>query len=107
LNSLYRQIIIGDINWIDLKFLAADCCILGDVLEHLVKLDAKYLLNRILKKFKHVVVSLPVGEKDYYGKIHYGNRYEKHLSRWEFKEMKGLADWELSKRIKDIGIFCK
>ena len=103
LNKYYNKIILGDISEIELP--GADCIIFGDVLEHLPKNKALQVLRSALVKYKHVVVSIPIGH--YPGQIHYGNENEAHISEWEIKDIQQLTAWKEEYFIKQIGIFCK
>lgn len=108
LNSIYDEIIIADISelpkeeWPD-----ADCIIFGDVLEHLPKPKAIEVLDRALMKYKHVVLSIPIGFWD--AEEHYGNKHELHLSTWTMAELRERADWTETHHImkNSIGVFCK
>lgn len=103
LQDVYQQIIVGDISEVELP--QADCIIFGDVLEHLPKSKALEVLRSALVKYKHVVVSIPIGH--YPGQIHYGNENEAHISEWEIKDIQQLTAWKEEYFIKQIGIFCK
>lgn len=103
LDDLYNQIIIGDASATYLP--KADCIIFGDVLEHIEKNKSMELLKNALEAYKHVIISVPLGY--YPGKTHYGNKYEAHISQWEYEEIEPLAEWEVKIKSQDIGIFCK
>lgn len=108
LKLLYNEIIVSDISelpkeqWPD-----ADCIIFGDVLEHLPKPKAIEVLDRAIAKYRHVVVSIPIGT--WPAKIHYGNKKEAHLSTWDMNEIKERAPWEVMHYFtkNSIGVFCK
>src|SRR3990167_3288503 len=106
LKKLYKQVIVGDIHELMLiqQVPKADCIIFGDVLEHLKKNKALYVLEKALEIYKHVIVSVPIGH--YHAKIHYGNKYEAHISEWHTRDIKDLADWKQRFFIKQMGIFC-
>ncbi len=107
LKEYYSDIIIADIKHVILP--EADCIIFGDILEHMAKEDALKVLKKAQKKFKHILVSIPVmpnGEL-YPAAIHYGNKFEAHISGWTFPEVHALDNWELEVEIKNIGIFAK
>lgn len=75
LKSLYDEVICGDAR--DIDFGVYDLVILGDVLEHMSKDEAKALLDKC-KKSKYVIVSIPLG---HYPQDKYeGNPYEKHIT---------------------------
>lgn len=105
LHKHYEKIIIGDAS--KLKELPdGHCIIFGDVLEHMEKADALDLIKRAIQKYKHVVISIPLGVTGF-GKEHYGNKYELHISTWEFDEINKLTDWEKAFTSKEMGIFLK
>lgn len=105
LKKYYKKIIIGDASKIELP--EADCIIFGDVLEHMEKETALKLLKDSLKKYKHIVVSIPLSDKEpYEGAEHYGNHHEKHVSYWKFDEVKNMHTWEIARNIHEIGVFC-
>ena len=58
LNDWYSEIRIGDIQYMDLP--EGDCCIAGDVLEHLNREAFIKTFKKIDKQFKYVVISVPV-----------------------------------------------
>lgn len=102
----YKEIFIGDV--LKLKLIVTDCIILGDILEHLEKEQAKLLLQKALVEYQHVVLSIPLSDtKPYEGAIRYQNPYEKHISYWFFDELKKFTNWDYAKNIRDIGIFCR
>ncbi len=102
LKNLYNKIIIGDIAKI--KIPESDLIIFGDVLEHMEKKTAYGVLWRGMVACKHVIVSIPIG-KNLYGQVHYGNKYENHLSEWSFNEIKEKLRWDMAIEEKDFGIF--
>lgn len=65
-----------------------DLIILGDVVEHFEEKNAQDLLNLCLKRSEYVILNLPLGKDWQQGEI-YGNLYERHLSFWEKKDIKG------------------
>lgn len=107
LNDLYNVVIVADIK--DTDLIPADCAIYGDVLEHLKKEEALFELEQALIYYKHVVVSIPVTEKGELSpaKVHYGNKYERHLSGWTWKEIAELANWDLRLESGGLGVFVK
>jgi len=105
LDELYSEIRIGDIRYMELP--DADCCIAGDILEHLEKDDAIEMIHKIDKQFKHVVLSIPI---DHHSNVIYeGNYFEKHISIWTLDELEELIpdtykvreyEWPISVWIK-------
>lgn len=100
LDSLYEEVVIGDIYWIDMTLFvpySIDCVIFGDVLEHLPKAQALQVLDLAIDIFPHVVVSLPLSDTPGEirpAKVHYDNPFEAHLSAWTKDEMDSLYDWD-------------
>ena len=108
--DLYDEIHIGDIydfasNVIEGGLPEGDLIILGDVLEHLEKEKALFVLNAVLDKYPHVVLSIPVDGRP--SMIHYGNEHEAHLSIWTYEELVKVASWDKSFSSKGLGIFIK
>lgn len=104
LHELYDKIIIGNIKYVNLP--SADVVILGDILEHLNKEDARAVLRKAEKRYKHVVVSIPVGEFNQ-GSFQ-GNKYETHLSSWTFEELGNIMlNYKVKELRKNIAIFIK
>jgi hypothetical protein len=60
--------------------------VLGDVLEHFEKNQARQFLDKcVVHTNRHLIVCIPLGEKWTQEAI-YGNPYERHLSFWSFEE---------------------
>ena len=87
LNSLYSEIRIGDMQYMELP--DGDLCISGSCLEHLPKPAAIRTFNKIDKQFKHVILKIPVmsNSKD----VINGNWFESHLSVWSLEELEKLV----------------
>lgn len=109
LTQLYKKIVIGNVFELFKinSFPSGDCIIFGDVLEHLVKEEALVVLQKALENYKHVIVSIPIGE--WTAQEHYGNKYELHISTWSFKELEDLYEWKYKQFFgkNSIGVFCK
>lgn len=110
LTDLYNEILIGDIydfsvGNIEGGLPEGDLIIFGDVLEHLEKERALKVLQIALEKYSHVIISIPVDGSP--SKIHYGNIHELHISKWTFKEIESMADWEVKLESRGIGVFIK
>jgi len=86
LDEIYDEIRVGDIQYMELP--DGDCCIAGDVLEHLPKEAMIKTFKKIDEKYNHVVLSIPVNHecKD----VFEGNWFEKHLSVWSLEELNKL-----------------
>ncbi len=65
-----------------------DLIILGDVMEHFEEKNELDLLNLCLKRSEYVILNLPLGRDWQQGEV-YHNPYERHLSFWEKKNIKG------------------
>ena len=87
LDEIYDEIRVGDIRYTELP--EGDCCIAGDVLEHLSKEAMIKTFKKIDSRFSHVVLSIPINHecKDVYE----GNWFEKHLSVWSLEELNALV----------------
>lgn len=86
LSKYYDEIRVGDIRYMELP--DADCCIAGDVLEHLNREDAIKTFKKIDKQFKHVIISMPVRLLS--DDVFEGNYFEKHLSYWSPEELDSM-----------------
>ena len=104
LHELYDELIVADIRHVVLP--KGDCVIFGDIVEHLKKEDAVKVLRRAEKKYKHIVVSLPVGP--YVQGSFQGNKFESHLSYWEWKELCNLFEkYDIKEREENNAVFIK
>jgi 2-polyprenyl-3-methyl-5-hydroxy-6-metoxy-1,4-benzoquinol methylase len=89
--SIYDEIYIGNAFDVIDTLGAYDVIILGDVLEHFEKDQARQLIDKCIEHCNtHIILSIPLGEKWIQPEI-YGNPFEKHLSFWEFEEFKPFA----------------
>ena len=86
LKELYDEIITGDIE--KCKLPDGDCAILGDVLEHIEKDGMIKTFHRVNRKYKHIVISIPLNSDSQY--VFEGNEYEKHRSIWTALELERL-----------------
>lgn len=75
LNDIYSHVVVADArNYHDYR---ADLVIAGDVLEHMSSYDMKFLVDKILREAKWLIISIPI--------IHYpqghshGNEHEAHV----------------------------
>lgn len=109
LEDIYQSVRIADCSIVATEFYNLfDCVIFGDVLEHIRLTESISLIRRIIALDKHLVVSIPLSDKQQYeGKEHYGNPFEKHISYWMFSNIAFLCDWEIAIQEKDIGVFIK
>jgi SAM-dependent methyltransferase len=110
LKDLYKELFIGDAQTISLPY--ADCVILGDIVEHIDKVNALFFLEKVVKNYKHVVVSIPIGEYKQ-GPLE-SNPHEEHKSTWYFEDLLSILNPTLSKLEPNhedsetgIGIFIK
>jgi len=90
-----------------MEFPDADCCIAGDILEHLEKKDTIRVFKKLDKKYKYVIISMPLnmpGEEAFLG-----NPHERHLSMWTFNEICGLigGKYKIQKKYQKLGVFIK
>jgi hypothetical protein len=64
---------------------APDLVIIGDVLEHLEKPEARSVLMQLQAWTDHVLVSIPI--RHYEQGEHEGNWFEIHRAQWRHEEM--------------------
>ncbi len=83
LNRYYSEIRVGDMRYMELP--EGDCCIAGDVLEHLPREDFIKTFKKIDQQFRYVVISVPVNLLS--SDLFEGNPYESHLSYWDVPEL--------------------
>lgn len=103
LSKLYSHIIIDNI--LTCKLPEADCIIFGDVLEHLEKKEAKQIIKKAEKKYKHIVVSIPI---NYPQEAHIENKWEAHKSIWQEEELMELfKNYKIKEIHGNIGLFIR
>jgi len=86
--AIYDEIFIGNAFDVIDTLRTYDMIVLGDVLEHFEKNQARQFFGKcIAHSNKHLIVCIPLGEKWTQSAI-YGNPYERHLSFWSFEEFK-------------------
>lgn len=83
LKNYYSEIRIGDIRYMELP--TGDCCIAGDVLEHLPREDFIKTFQKIDNQFEYVVISVPINLLS--DDVFEGNPFESHLSYWTVEEL--------------------
>ena len=82
--AIYDEIFIGNAFDVIDTLRTYDMIVLGDVLEHFEKNQARQFFGKcIAHSNKHLIVCIPLGEKWTQSAI-YGNPYERHLSFWSF-----------------------
>jgi 2-polyprenyl-3-methyl-5-hydroxy-6-metoxy-1,4-benzoquinol methylase len=74
---------------------AYDLVVMVDVFEHLTTSDGLKLINDLMQKTKHLIISVPA--KWSAQGAAYGNIYEIHKSLWSYKEFEELGFKRLSK----------
>jgi 2-polyprenyl-3-methyl-5-hydroxy-6-metoxy-1,4-benzoquinol methylase len=109
LDGVYSSVRVCDFTLLETSYYASfDCVIFGDVLEHAPFLESVATLMRVVRLGKHVAVSVPLSDTEKYeGKEHFGNPFEKHVSYWNFEDVRSVCSWEVSEREKQIGVFIK
>lgn len=113
LEKLYREIRIGDIQYMNLP--GGDCAILGDVLEHLPKKAMIKTFKKVNRQFGHVVVSIPLDsphDRFKYQSIielEETNPFEKHSSVWTLKKLDKLIppSYKVREVVDTMAIFIK
>ena len=86
LNSLYDEIRIGDVQYMELP--KADCVIAGSVLEHLPRRAVRKVFKRLDEKYEHVVIVIPINSNS--KTIFEGNTFEQHVSVWTQEQLDEL-----------------
>lgn len=89
----YDHVVISDIRHCDLNsvWIAPDLVIIGDVLEHMTRDEARTVLDRLTAWADHVLVCVPLVhcDQDAVG----GNWFEIHREHWSAEQMRdALAD---------------
>jgi hypothetical protein len=74
---------------------AYDLVIMVDVFEHLSTSDGIKLVNDLMQKTKHLIISVP--SKWSPQGAAYGNIYEIHKSQWSYKEFENMGFERISK----------
>jgi glycosyltransferase involved in cell wall biosynthesis len=107
LKDLYQQLILSDAREIDLtQFDRFDVAMLGDVLEHMEKEEAKALFDRVREVADTVIVSIPIG---YYPQDEYnGNPHERHVTdNWTDEDFRATFGEPTVGYIEnEIGVYC-
>ena len=103
----YDHVVVSDIRHCDLQSIhaPADLAIIGDVLEHMTKVEARGVLARLTAWADNVLVCVPLAHRDQ--SAYQGNWFEIHREHWTFDEMaEELSDGLVaSKRGKVLGYF--
>lgn len=81
--KLYDQVIVDDIRIVNLPL--ADCAILGDIIEHFDKEEAKKVFKRVNEAYRHVILSMPPVDSLHGEQC--GNPHEAHKSYWTVEEI--------------------
>jgi predicted TPR repeat methyltransferase len=95
LNDLYESVIVADVRHLNLDTLprTPDLVIMGDVLEHMKKQEAKDVIKDMLERYGKVIISVPLKHLDQ--GAWEGNWFETHIDHWHHEEMlqylKGLG----------------
>jgi len=101
--SKYDHVAVADIRHCDLQSLhePADLAIIGDVLEHMTKVEARGVLARLMAWADNVLVCIPLvhlGQDAYEG-----NWFEIHRDHWTFDEMaEELSDGLVASKRGDV-----
>lgn len=87
LKKLYHKVIISDVRYTHLGLIhkKPDLVIIGDVLEHMKKDQAKRVIGRLHSWAKNVIISIPLRHREQ-GQ-HFGNPFETHVDHWGNAEM--------------------
>jgi len=87
LNNYYSEIRMGDIRYVE--FPEGDCCIAGDILEHLPREDFIKTFKKIDSQFKYVVLAIPINLLSTPEEFK-ENPFEKHVSYWDQDELDSI-----------------
>lgn len=106
LKEKYNELYNEDARYCDWqKFGNIDLVIFGDVLEHMSKEDAQFLVDKALQHSKYVLISIPI--KYMPQGAEYGNPFEIHVKdNWTHEEV--LASFpkiKHSRAVKKIGVY--
>lgn len=90
LESKYNEIIISDIRYLDYsKLPKLDLSIAGDMLEHMIKKEAKEVIENLLVFSKYVLLCFPVLH------LHQHipeNPFEEHIDHWTYEDMRDYLE---------------
>jgi len=103
---VYDVIMVGSIAKIAGALPDYDFVFAGDVIEHMEKDVALYVLEQLKRKCRRVVISIPLGLEWNQGEV-FGNEAERHLSVWNERD---FEDWKIkiikvNPKNKPIGLF--
>lgn len=85
LRSLYDEVMVADVVYLDQMWLTSDLIIAGDVLEHMSAPIARMMVRRFRDRAKNLLVSIPVLHLDQDAVN--GNPYERHVDHWTYEAM--------------------
>lgn len=105
LEAIYNEVVIADARFVDPELFRADLVVMGDMLEHMSKYDAKKLILTVKERAKNMIVCIPLIHLDQ--EPYEGNFFEIHKDHWHYDEMRqelldGLVE---SRRGKILGYF--
>lgn len=88
LREKYDQIFVTDVRYVDFMKIGMwwDLTILADVLEHMLKEQAKDVITELLTRSKYLLISVPVQHNSQHAGDE-GNDFETHLDHWTDAEM--------------------
>lgn len=97
LDGKYDDIIIGDARYIDYnKLPKQDLIIIGDMIEHMEKQQAKDLLTELLDHTRHILICFPVQHLDQHDDR---NPFEDHIDHWDYEEMNNFMNGKVKKSL--------
>lgn len=86
LDELYDIVHVADARLVDWSwFLTTDLVIVGDVLEHMSRLQAQVLIERLQQAAPNLLISIPVLHLDQDAVN--GNPFERHVDHWTYEQM--------------------
>jgi 2-polyprenyl-3-methyl-5-hydroxy-6-metoxy-1,4-benzoquinol methylase len=100
LTSLYDEVIVADVRYINFDKLTKniELVIMGDVLEHMKKDDAKNLIQHMFHRYGTILISVPLKHLDQ--GAWQGNWFETHVDHWHHKEMMEFLNGMFPERLE-------
>lgn len=91
LKEKYDEVIVADVRYVDPICMSCyNAVIVGDVIEHLTKPEARVLLDWLVRGNDYVIVSFPVLHLKQ--EAYEGNFFEVHKDHWTYQEMIDFAN---------------
>lgn len=88
-SKLYDKIYIGDMRTFDYSLIDVELVIAADVIEHVIKPEGIETVEKLKKRYRWVLVTLPVMGFIQGSENEYGNVHEEHKHQWKREEAVG------------------